>query len=752
LAQADPAGQVAQVDQPQQTEADDPATPAQENGTNSQSSERRAQANGGDIVVTGVRFKGNEAISALKIPLSVKDTPQTVMAVTGDVINCASIKTFQDVYKVDASGGTSHSLDSFPRNYYRGFRQQGNNAIRIDGFRMPADLQLDLEPYERFEIVKGATSTLYGQNSVAGTLNAISKVPKDSFGGEIGLEAGSHDHYRGTADIYGPITSNGSIQYRVVGAVMDENSFLDLAYHRVKLVVPSIKFNLGADTSLLLRANYQDHHFRYHFGNGVQCLCDLSNAKPGDFVMPDIKRSVFFGQEWNRAHKEAIFLQGAFEHRFGNDWQLRVGTQYSHVSEYSANDSEQAPDRNGISIYGALYTNEKEDILYAGEVQLYGDVELFGTRNTLFFGADYQDQTGKFLQGFDGPFTGFNVFDPKYNIVAPRLNVSDYSFFINNINEVQEFGVTAQAFLRPVEGLTLSLGARFSSAKLISDRKAGGFPVAGPASLAAFRASPFRRFVTKTDKVTFQAGATYAVTPDINIYASYGETFEPRVAAFIFDPTTPLGRPAPPEEGRAYEVGAKGEFLNRRLSASLAAFHMVRSNLTQPHRGAPGLLDVLGTQQSDGVEFELQGAVTRDWNLFTSIAYMNPRYKGGQFDGLQSANGAKFGLSLFTTYEFSRGPLAGLGFGGGIVHKGGRRFFGSDRQYANGDFVVFDFGNFTEVDARIFYDLNDSWRFQLGVTNLFNEKYYSPPRDVLGFGVHVNPPRQFLFRASYKFR
>src|ERR1700752_3047542 len=57
-----------------------------------------------EVVVTGVRFKSTEPVSALKIPIAVKDTPQTVMAVTGDVIDFASIKTFQDVYKVDASG------------------------------------------------------------------------------------------------------------------------------------------------------------------------------------------------------------------------------------------------------------------------------------------------------------------------------------------------------------------------------------------------------------------------------------------------------------------------------------------------------------------------------------------------------------------------------------------------------------------------------------------------------------------------
>lgn len=696
-----------------------------------------------EVLVTAVRFKSTEPVTALKLPVSVKDTPQTVMAVTGDVIDFASIKTFQDVYKVDASGGTSHSHDSFPRNYYRGFfKRQDNNAIRIDGFRMPADLQLDLEPYERFEIVKGPVSTLYGQNSIGGVLNAISKEPQSTFGGQLGAETGSFDHMRVTADLYGPLNDAGTVQYRLVGAWLDEESFLDLGYKKVKLLSPTLKLELSDDTSLTARVNYQDHRFRYHFGNGVQCLCsDLSQAQPGDFVIQGVDRAVFFGQEWNRADKEAVFGQTAFEHRFANDWMLRIGAQFSNVDEYSTADSEQAPDSSGVTLYGALYTNEKEDTLYAGEVQLYGDFHLGGTRNTLYFGADYQDHRADFLQGFEAAFTGFNVFAPRYDIVPPRAAVSDYRTFFNNINKVEEFGLTAQVFLRPVEALTLSLGTRYSDAKLTSDRRAG-FDV----DFADFLAQPFTRFTSDTTETTFQAGITYAVTPSVNLYASYGQTFEPQVGVFVFDPANPLGRRAPPEEGEAYEIGAKGEFLDRRLSVTLALFDMERSNLTQPRPGT-SLQDVLGSQVSRGAELEVQGSLLQGLNVFVSLAAMDPKYEGGRFDGLQSANGAKFGASAFATYELPYGLLRGLGFGAGVVHKSRREFFGSDRRYADGRFAVFDFGSFTELDARVFYDAGQ-WRIQLGGTNLTNEKYYSPPRDVLGFGVHVNPPRAWNFKVT----
>jgi outer membrane receptor protein involved in Fe transport len=73
--------------------------------------------------------------------------------------------------------------------------------------------------------------------------------------------------------------------------------------------------------------------------------------------------------------------------------------------------------------------------------------------------------------------------------------------------------------------------------------------------------------------------------------------------------------------------------------------------------------------------------------------------------------------------------------------------------YDNGTdlFLPHIFGDYTEVDARMFYDL-DSWRIQLSATNLLDEKYYSPSYLFrLSGGVHVNPPRQFLMEVTRKF-
>jgi iron complex outermembrane receptor protein len=707
-----------------------------------------------ELVVTGIRFNnGNQpVVTALQVPIDIKDVPQSVMAITGDVIDFASMKTFQDVYKVDASGGTSWTLDSFPRNYYRGFRQQGDNTIRIDGFRMSSDLQLDLAPYDSIEIVKGPTSTLYGQNQLGGTLNAISKAPRDTFGGDVSIELGSFDDRRATADVYGPLASDGRLQYRVVAVGQDSNSFLDLYYHKIALFAPTLLWQIDDSTELTTRFNWQDHKFRYNFGIGVQCLCsDLSKAQPGDIVLADIPRSVFFGQSWNVARKTFRMEQATLEHKFSNDWHLRVSAQTNHLNEFSANDEPIGVTNTGTSIYDALYANEKEDILYAGEAQLYGDVNILGTKDTLFIGADYQYNKRTLLHGGGSVVSGFNVFAPNYNLVPPMTGIADYSSFYGQDDLIKEGGVTMQAFVRPTDKLTVLLAGRYDSSVESSAQKFAnvGTAAGDVPNLAAFTALPSKLYSTSTHQFTTQDGITYAVTPNINAYASYGQSFVPRVGVFVFSPTNPLGVAAPPEDGRATEVGAKGEFFDKRIFAAVALFDMVRSNVTS-HHSATSFVDILGKQESKGMELSLQGRITPEFNLFTSIAAMNPKYVGGPYNGLQAANSDRFGISVWATYQFLGGVLKGFGVSGGIVNKDGRHSFGTDTRYANGQFAVVDFGNVTELDARVFYD-SPSWRAELGVTNLTNAKYYSPAREVLGFGIDVNPPRSFIGKLIWKF-
>jgi iron complex outermembrane receptor protein len=686
-----------------------------------------------EVVVQGLSFRDTQEANVLKMPLSIKDTPQSVITVTEDMIEFAGIHKFEDIYKVDASGGTSFAGDQNPRNYYRGFLQQGVNTIKVDGFRMNADIDLDLAAFERFEVIKGANSTLYGQSPVGGTLNAISKKPMTGpVGGTFSVQGGSYDFRRGEVDLHGSLSADDRLSFRLVSAYQDAGSFIDHAFSDVVLVAPTLQYQVSDDTLVRLAVNYQRNEYLPTWGPGVHLLDDQ-----GAFELPDIPRSRNTNIPWGTAEKDALFVNGILEHSFGDDWQLRGSLQYNSVEGLLNNAYTSFTDTNGLTTIYA-YMTESDSEVYASEINLFGDVEMFGREHTLFVGADYARLSNERGYRFGPPYlgseTGFSILDPDYSLLVPRyLLAEDYPLLSHSTGRLELMGVSAQAILRPVDALQVILGARYSKDEIESRSICCGLsdPL-GPVQ------------TTKEDAITFQAGATYGITKDINLYASYGETYEPN----RFGQTTADGRLIDPEEGESKEVGAKGELFSRRLLWTLAFFDVERSGIAGRDPLNPNFVIPIGTQRSRGVEFDARGEVLPGWDVFLSVASLDAEFIDGDADGARPINAPKFGLSLFTNYEIQSGALRGLGFGIGTVHKSGREV---ESIYSRGVFFGKDvFDDFTEVDLRMFYNL-DKWRFDVDVTNVTNELYYSGAFGWWGNGFNPNPPRQIKGRVTYQF-
>ncbi len=114
------------------------------------------------VVVEGVR-PGDESQSAAKMPLSIRETPQSI-----SVVSRASIEARQalDVGSaIELTAGVAAVGKAFAGNnprtgedfYLRGQELDASRDIRIDGFSAGGDRNnFDLAPFESVEVVKGA--------------------------------------------------------------------------------------------------------------------------------------------------------------------------------------------------------------------------------------------------------------------------------------------------------------------------------------------------------------------------------------------------------------------------------------------------------------------------------------------------------------------------------------------------------------------------------------------------------------------
>jgi TonB-dependent siderophore receptor len=690
-----------------------------------------------EVIVQGLVFKYDEVETANKMGLSVKDTPQSVKVVTADMLDFAKVTKFEHTYKLDAGSHTSNNYGQTVRTYLRGFQL---DPPKVDGLRTHNFANLDLALFERFEIIKGATSTVYGQSPVGGTVNAVSKKPLRTAGGELALEGGSYEHVRADADFYGPLSDRWS--YRLVGAYLDEDSFTNYSFHERQVFSPSLKYDFSDDTSLTFQAQYQNTEF----AGGSNLRPQFIGGDPSDprgYVI-DLPRSfnaIFPGAGSEREFQMARVL---LEHRFENDWMLRANAQTQgfdvvNRGQFTVNGIDQVGD---ISMY--MYARTEDSESYAGEVTLFGDVEAFGREHTLFVGFDYNRLKWHEVSTWGNPAdqpTTVNAFDPDYSIFRPFPgSLDEYPGIWQSRGDRKEFGLTAQGVLRPSDRLGVMLGARYSDyeANYLGDGTLDPLPY----DIGAGIDSGLYGFQYSNHALTYQAGVTYRATDRINLYASYGETFQPR------DAITADGTKTGPEEGESMEVGAKGELLDRgRLGWSMALFDTARTNIAQ---GVPGtsFVILLGDQRARGIEFDLQGELARGWDVYLSAAILKNRFEGGENDGKESYLSPRAGLSLFTSYEFQSGGLRGLGVGGGVVYKKRGRFQDFYEFPAPGNFDHL-FDDPLEVDLRVFYQ-RENWHFELAGTNVLGDKYYSPEENAL-FSLFVNPPRRVFGKVTYSF-
>jgi iron complex outermembrane receptor protein len=91
-----------------------------------------------------------------------------------------------------------------------------SSTIHLDGVYLgrPAMVFADFLNVERIEVLRGPQGTLYGRNSVGGTINIVTRQPTNTLVTSVRLTAGNYDHLRAEGAVSGPL-----VKYKVMGDV-----------------------------------------------------------------------------------------------------------------------------------------------------------------------------------------------------------------------------------------------------------------------------------------------------------------------------------------------------------------------------------------------------------------------------------------------------------------------------------------------------------------------------------------------------
>lgn len=665
--------------------------------------------------------------TATKLNLSLRETPQTVKVYTREYLDDRNIESFQDLLN-NITGVSTTRTDERQSAFARGFQI---DYYLVDG--MPSNLTLgagdpDLSIYDRVEVVKGANGLITGAGSPAMALNLIRKrANAKEFTGKVEASVGSWDSYSSSADLSAPLNSDGSLRGRVFVKHSDEKSFMDFYEKERNVAYGAIDYDISDKTSLSLAASYQELNrdgvrwggLPAFYTDGTKTNFDRSSIVSSDWTFWDVKSTALF----------ANLKQNLF-----NDVDLNVAYSYRRDDTdsfifYTAGQVTKAT--NTIPIENAsVYRDQKRNDENNVDVYITAPFTLAGRNQEIVLGGSWNKAQLK-KNTYGQTFVPNNPALTKQNLIdLLAQDVIDFNHMNTRLTGSLEMDKT-----NPLNETTQTAGYVSGKFHILDPLKAvAGLRVSNWEYKSETRTTD-RKF---ENQLTPYAGLIFDFSPNYSWYASYTSIFKPQTNR------DQSGDYLDPVEGKTYETGVKGEFLDKRLNAGLSVFRIEQSNAAQALLKADGTnVKVDGTANenayygtdgvvSKGVELNIDGEINDNWGLSFGVANFDAKdAKGDDYNPTNSRTTA----DVFVKYKNDSWYAgAGLNYYSKIYAVAGNTRIGRDDLYL--------------ANAMLGYKFDQNFSTQININNIFDEKYYE------GIGANSmswGKPRNATLSFNYKF-
>ena len=671
--------------------------------------------------------------TATKLPLTLRETPQSVTVVTRQQMDDRGAQSIADVLR-NTPGISVQQYDSDRTEYSaRGFaitnfQYDGVNTI-YDGVYDEGATHVDMATYDRVEVIKGATGLMTGSGDPSATVNLVRKKPTKEFKASITGTAGSWDNYRTEGDISGPLNDTGTVRGRFVGAYQDKDSYIDHYSQKKDVYYGILEADLTDDTLLT-------------FGIDNQSVTPRGSSWTGNPVYfsdggrTDFSRSFNPGADWSRRDFDTTTYFASLEQALANDWKLKLSLNQKTTDHDTqlASASGGNPDRatgEGMFLYWGRWEGHR--VQDTADVNVSGPFSLGGREHELVAGfmASHSRQTGATYDTSAFSLVPGSIYD--WNGTLPKQEFPKNGKYERTQSQN---GIYLATRLRPTDDLSFILGSRLSTFKYNEDYSYN--PGAG---LDDTHASYKEHGV-----VTPYAGVVYDLNDTYSVYGSYTSIYQPQIYKDV------NGSTLAPVEGNAYETGLKAAYFEGKLNASLAFFRIEQDNVAESIGTNPvtneGIYKAIDGATTNGVELELAGEVAPDWNVSAGYTYARTRDQDEQriFGYPLSTSKPEHVVRTFTTYRLP-GALNQVTVGGGVSWQSA--FYGKIWSTPANDYTQIKQGGYTLVDLMTRYEYDDHLSFTVNANNVFDKKYLT------GLGnfdtTFYGEPRNLQLTAKYDF-
>ncbi|NOU04581.1 MAG: TonB-dependent siderophore receptor, partial [Hyphomicrobiaceae bacterium] len=578
---------------------------------------------------------------------------------------------------------------------------------------------------ERIEVLKGPSAILYGGgpgSAISGAVNMISKLPTNVASGEFGIAYGSHNYMRSFFDVNQPITSNGTVLFRMTGEYQGANSFIDVLESKRYAINPTMTFTNKSDTTLTVQGSFSK--FTQQAYPGLPAVGTVAgNFQLNPWMFPSDPSII-------PSYTKRDSITVTLDHKVNPIWAFNVKARYTKSvnQQDSQGATTAAPDGPLYGLSPTTWSMLNVEMFQQQEEfsinpNLRAKFALGNTKNTILIGADYSRVTDAGFMTSDFGAMPVDLIDPMFLTPYTKPNPLSPTFFpwFDFAGAYTTKGAYAQ-LQSSIEGKVHFLaGARLANLNVNYYEKV-------PYGMAGF--APPETFTVDKTKVLPRAGLVVDLVPGLSAFASYSEGM--RWTAFT------QTKNIAPEESQQLEGGLKYK-VGHQLSGTVSVFDIKRTNVPVQ----VGLVTDTAAQHSRGFEADAIWQPSSQWKVLAAYGYTDATYTdnklgtpaGNNLSGIPAHSGR-----FWVDYAFSSEQLKGFSIGAGIYASSGQ-FVDSANLYKTQGFFT--------VDSKIAYDTKN-WSASLNVKNLTGEKYFVP---YTWFGGQVAPgaPRAVYGQVTYKY-
>lgn len=645
-----------------------------------------------EIVVTG-------AIAGTKTETPLIELPQPLTIIPADQYLSQGAINISDTVKY-AAGVLANPYGRDTR--VDGFNVRGISALQFrdgmrDIFSYYASIPSDPYNFSRVEIVRGPASVLFGQGSIGGLINLVSKTPEFRTGGEMNLVYGSYDRKEALGDIN--LALDGTLAIRAVGRVRDSDTFIDHVPDDRVMFAPSIRWQPTPDTDLILTGLYQ----KDDTGSTSQFLPIVGTFAPNpDNPGGQLDPYTFVGKAgWDRYAGRSLQGGGSLVHRFSDN--LRISLKARYIDS----------DLEYFTHYADSYTNPTNPFAVYGTdgrtIGLYADasdarMNVFSTDNnvqlkfntgaaiehTLLAGLDYSwNKVGKRFAT-----TALETVD-LYDIDYDSLQTYDPSGPFANDSQKQ-LGVYLQDQIRLFDRVSVIVGARRDHVTNSSGQE--------------------------DNATTFRVGIIGELGAGFSPFFSYTESFLP-IAGRLTGPGGVPTDPFKPQMGTQYEAGVKWQ-PDLRTLVTVTGFKIKERNRVLYL--ANNVTTQSGELSTKGVEFEASRVLPGNFELLLNYGY-------SQLDSEVNTSldyMPRHTASVWSTKTFGDTSGPQLRLGAGVVYSGESKStgpldpYGLNTAIAPGTLYTIVTPSRTTIDALAEISW-DKWRLAVNATNLLDNRGFA---------------------------